>query len=67
LAWQVLTRSDAPSRCSNSTKLSVWVYRNSTAVGAAVEALGVVDASRFTGVATTADMKLLLSRRSIVV
>src|SRR5262245_42638305 len=43
------------------------MYRNSTAAGAAGEALGVVDASRFTGVATTADMKLLLHRRSIVV
>src|SRR5262249_54043799 len=67
-AWYVLTGSDGPSRCSNSTKLSVWVYRNSTAAGAAGEGLGVLCSPGFTGgTAMTADMRFLLPRRSTVV
>ncbi|HEY4561484.1 MAG TPA: hypothetical protein VIJ36_00805, partial [Thermoanaerobaculia bacterium] len=60
--------SDAPSCWSNAGKLSVWVYRNSTAAGAAGGALGALWSPGFTGgTAATADMRDLLHRRSIIV
>src|SRR5262249_33872423 len=64
----VVITSDAPSCWSNAGKPSVWVYRNSTAAGAAGGALGALWSPGFTGgTATTADMRLLLHLRSIIV
>src|SRR5262245_30191712 len=60
--------SAAPSWWSSGGKPSVWVYRNSTAAGAAGGALGARWFPGFTGgMAATGDMRLLLRRRSLVV